>query len=260
MNASLEPPDSARREEDGGGTGGAEWIRMNVHSIMSFAALQPPPLRCLPGSPAMCATTTLPAAVPRAEVRRAQILAAAAACFRSHGFHGASVAAIATASGMSVGHIYHYFENKEAIIAGIVAGDLERFLDLSTQLRSAPDVLDALLGAVADGVHRAVDPDAAALKVEIAAEASRNDRVAGIVRAADAQAIAGLADLLATIRRDRGHDDGAAADLAEIVAALIDGLMLRRIRNPDLDAEAAVRLVRRVIRCLVDEPAAGSGS
>ncbi|MBL0290662.1 MAG: TetR family transcriptional regulator [Betaproteobacteria bacterium] len=207
----------------------------------------------------MCATATPPAAVPRAETRRAQILAAAATCFRRHGFHGASVAAIATASGMSVGHIYHYFENKEAIIAGIVAGDLERFRDLSAQLRSAPDVLDALLGAVADGVQRAVDPDAAALKVEIAAEASRNDRVARIVRTADSQAMAGLADLLAAIRRDNGRDDAVAADLAEIVAALIDGLMLRRIRNPELDAEAAVRMVRRVIRCLVDERAPGSG-
>ena len=79
------------------------------------------------------------------------------------------------------------------------------------------------------------------------------------MRTADSQAMAGLADLLAAIRRDNGRDDAVAADLAEIVAALIDGLMLRRIRNPELDAEAAVRMVRRVIRCLVDERAPGSG-
>lgn len=52
----------------------------------------------------------------RLNTRRAQILAAATDCFRELGFHGASIAKISQASGMSPGHIYHYFENKEAII------------------------------------------------------------------------------------------------------------------------------------------------
>jgi len=129
---------------------------------------------------------------PRAGARRAQILAAAATCFRRDGFHGASIAAISAAAGMSAGHIYHYFENKEAIIAGIVAQDLDRALDITAQLRSSPDVLDAVLGAVAGGVERSLDAEAAALKVEIVAEASRNEQVAGIVRAADEQGLASL--------------------------------------------------------------------
>ena len=58
---------------------------------------------------------------PRGTARRQQILNAAAQCFREHGFHGASIAQISKTAGMSAGHIYHYFENKEAIIAAIVA-------------------------------------------------------------------------------------------------------------------------------------------
>jgi AcrR family transcriptional regulator len=192
---------------------------------------------------------------PRAGARRAQILAAAADCFRTHGFHGASIASISAAAGMSAGHIYHYFENKEAIIAGIVARDLDQALDITAQLRSSPDVREAVLGAVAAGVERSLDAESAALKVEIAAEASRNERVAGIVRAADEQGIASLVETLRSMRRARGRrdDDQALAGMAEIIAALFEGLTVRGIRNPGLDREAMVRLIRHIIASFADE-------
>ena len=47
------------------------------------------------------------------EARREQILDAACDCVRRAGFHGASMAEIAQAAGVSVGQIYRYFENKE---------------------------------------------------------------------------------------------------------------------------------------------------
>ena len=205
--------------------------------------------------------TGAPIEPSRAQVRRAQILDAAAACFRLHGFHGASIAAISAAAGMSAGHIYHYFANKEAIIAGIVSRDLDRALDLTAQMRSSPDVLAALLAAVPEGVARAFDPEAAALKLEVAAEASRNERVAAIVRAADGQGIASLAATLASMRRARGHDDDdtTLAAMAEVIAALFEGLTLRAIRNPGQDREAAVGMVRRIIAGLA-EVATGDAS
>ena len=49
------------------------------------------------------------------EARRQQIVDAASTCARRAGFHGASMAEIAHAAGLSVGQIYRYFENKEAI-------------------------------------------------------------------------------------------------------------------------------------------------
>ena len=57
----------------------------------------------------------------RAEVRRQQVLDAAAQCFRASGFHGASMAEIARTAGMSPGHIYNLFANKDDIISAIVA-------------------------------------------------------------------------------------------------------------------------------------------
>ena len=77
----------------------------------------------------------------RAAARRQQILNAAAQCFREHGFHGASIAQISKTAGMSPGHIYHYSENKEAIIAAIVAQDLEGLLTLTAELLNSPEQL-----------------------------------------------------------------------------------------------------------------------
>ena len=58
--------------------------------------------------------------------RRSQILDAALVCFAKHGFHQASMHDISAEAGISVGLIYRYFENKEAVIAAIyLDGGLE---------------------------------------------------------------------------------------------------------------------------------------
>ncbi|OZA12110.1 MAG: TetR family transcriptional regulator, partial [Hydrogenophilales bacterium 17-62-8] len=47
----------------------------------------------------MNASSPLPADTPRADARRDQIRAAAALCFREHGFHGSSIAQISKVAG-----------------------------------------------------------------------------------------------------------------------------------------------------------------
>src|ERR1700751_4700643 len=87
---------------------------------------------------------------PTPEARRQQILDAACECVRKAGFHGASMAEIAQAAGLSVGQIYRYFENKEAIIAAIVAQDLaairEKFAELESSGQPLTEAVIALCG------------------------------------------------------------------------------------------------------------------
>ncbi len=191
----------------------------------------------------------------RAETRRAQILAAAADCFRSHGFHGASIAQISKAAGMSAGHIYHYFDNKEAIIAAIVAQDLERFLSLTAGFRAARNVQEAMIGCVASGVEEKLDPATAGLKLEIVAEAARNPRVAEIVRDADRACRESLAETLRAVREASGHhdDDATLQALTEVMAAMFEGLLSRSIRNPDLDRDRVVRVFQTAMRDLMNQ-------
>src|SRR5437899_5551697 len=51
--------------------------------------------------------------------RRSQILDAALVCFAKRGFHQASMHYISAEAGISVGLIYRYFENKEAVISAM---------------------------------------------------------------------------------------------------------------------------------------------
>lgn len=203
----------------------------------------------------MTADTRSPAEVQRAQARRTQILDAAVDCFRDHGFHGASIAMISKAAAMSAGHIYHYFDNKEAIIAAIVERDLERLLTLTATLRSAQDVLEAMLAAAAAGAEKNLQPQEAGLQLEIVAEAARNPHVAGIVRQADLSCRASLTETLRLLRQTRGHEDDeqALAARVEVLAAMFDGLMIRSIRNPDLDRAAVIRVFLAAVRDLLNQ-------
>jgi AcrR family transcriptional regulator len=196
-----------------------------------------------------------PSDASRAEARRTQIRTAAAECFRQHGFHGTSIAQISKAAGMSTGHIYHYFENKEAIIADIVAQDLDRLLTLTAELRSASDVKSAMVERAVEGVEGNLDPGMAGLQLEIVAEAARNPRVADIVRTADRQCRDSLRETIRTLRQAAGHRDSAAtlAGMTEALAAMFEGLQIRTIRNPELDQDAVVQTFRRMIHDLLSQ-------
>jgi AcrR family transcriptional regulator len=209
----------------------------------------------------MSAKSALPSDTPRAEVRREQIRVAAAECFRLHGFHGTSIAQISKVAGMSPGHIYHYFANKEAIIAEIVAQDLHRVLTLIAEMSSADDVLDAMLARAAEGVAEHLDSVTAALRLEIVAEAARNPGIAEIVRSADRRSRAGLTEAVRRVRRAGGHQDSedALAGRVEVIVAMFEGLQIRSVRNPGLDRDAVAQVFQQVLRDLLTQPAAGIG-
>ena len=190
---------------------------------------------------------------PRGQARRRQILDAAAICFAREGFHGTSIAALSKAAGMSPGHIYHFFANKEAIISALIERKLEASLEMVRQFEDAEDVFQALIDRVDVGLNEKTDLDNAALELEILAEAARNPRVAASVRAADRIKHERLMGLLRSVRRARGitHDSDAAA-VTEILMALFDGLAARVINHPDLDREALIPLIRMALRTFIE--------
>ncbi|MDR3086663.1 MAG: TetR/AcrR family transcriptional regulator [Azoarcus sp.] len=192
----------------------------------------------------------------RAEARRAQILDAAAQCFRADGFHGASITRISQRAGMSAGHIYHYFENKEAIIAAIVQRDLERLILIWAELRASHDVRETMVELSGDGVKDTMNVEVAGLRLEIVSEAARNPEVARVVHAADCCCMASLTETLRLARLAGGkHDDEATLSaMAEIIAAMFEGLMVRAIRNPGIDRECMTGMVQRVMRRIIASP------
>lgn len=121
----------------------------------------------------------------RTESRRDQVLDAAEQCFRAEGFHGASMARVAAAAGMSVGHIYQYFENKEAMIIALCErrfSGFERLLVAAEQdAPGAASFVDAWIAQF----NWWIDPVRAPLTLEIMSEAGRNPKVAQVVQRID---------------------------------------------------------------------------
>src|SRR5215210_7638744 len=84
---------------------------------------------------------------PRTEIpadRRKQILQAAMVCFAQRGFHVASMHDISTEAGISVGLIYRYFENKEAVISAMAERHKSEIHDLLERARQAPTLFESL--------------------------------------------------------------------------------------------------------------------
>jgi AcrR family transcriptional regulator len=204
-------------------------------------------------------TEVTPANRPNAEARRQQIVDAASACVRRAGFHAASMAEIAQAAGLSVGQIYRYFENKEAIIAAIVARDMAEMRDKFAELQNSSEPLrDAIINGCVQAMDEQYELERSALMLEVLAEAARNPRVAAIVQAADIEERALAHDILRQVLpADCGERELAAR--GEVLSMLFDGMAMRGVNNPAGDREAIREILRIVVRHLLverpDEPA-----
>jgi AcrR family transcriptional regulator len=189
-----------------------------------------------------------------AETRRQQIVDAASACARRSGFHGASMADIAHTAGLSVGQIYRYFENKEAIIAAIVARDMAEMRDRYSELKDGETpVLEAILTKCSTALDELYEVESAALTLEVVAEAARNPRVGAILRAADAEEREMQQELLReVIPADCGEIERIAR--GEVISMLFEGMTMRGVNNPGGDREAIARVLRSALRHLLVEP------
>lgn len=169
--------------------------------------------------------------INKAAMRRQQIMEAAALCFKRDGFHGASMADIAKSFGMSAGHIYNYFDSKEAIIEAIVAQDCEQTLNRIEHLAKQTHVLQAMLDGVQQGIERRIAR--IGLDTEILAEASRNPKIAAAVRRTDSKTRAKLIELIDKLKPQASL---TTSDIkTTVLLALFEGLMIRAIRDPSMN-------------------------
>ena len=188
----------------------------------------------------------------KAEMREQQILDAACDCVRRSGFNGASMAEIAQASCLSVGQIYRYFENKEAIVAAIVARDLAEVRAKFAAFQPTDgSLVQTILDRCAGSVERNYDPARACLLLEVLAEAARNPKVAAIVREADSVERELIGQLLQ--RAGVGGGEAEAAARGEVLSMLVDGMAMRAVNNPDGDRDEIARVLKAVMTLLLSD-------
>ncbi|MDX2224255.1 MAG: TetR/AcrR family transcriptional regulator [Rhodospirillaceae bacterium] len=160
--------------------------------------------------------------------QRARILEVAQRCFAVGGFHQTGMAEICAAAGMSPGALYRYFDSKQAIIEAMAEQERQDNRRALAPLATADNVIDGLLRVVAGLAPMWGSRAAGRLTLEVGAEAARNDRIAEIFAAADADVRELLTAALRT-GQERGEVrrnlDPAAT--AFVLIALVDGLIGR---------------------------------
>ena len=185
---------------------------------------------------------------PRTQARIIQILDAATACFVEQGFHGTGMARIAERAEMSAGHIYHYFDSKDAIIAAIVERETGSHEAKMREFQQIPreDLKNEMVTRAEEGVRTNTDPFRSALSLEIVAEAKRNPDIAEMLRRHDVIVRTEFARLLRE-KLDLDHAEGRV----EVLFTLFDGLAIRMLRHPDLDQAGLTRFIRQAILAIL---------
>src|SRR3982751_4492242 len=129
--------------------------------------------------------------------RRSQILEAAIACFAKRGFHQTSMHDISADAGISVGLIYRYFANKEAVIAAMADRHKSEIQDLLERARQAATLFESLEILFTAHCSESSPKVLSAFVVDLYAEASRNPRIADLVRDVLQTSMDGVTDLIA---------------------------------------------------------------
>src|SRR6059036_729789 len=165
--------------------------------------------------------------------RRSQILDAALVCFAKRGFHQASMHDISAEAGISVGLIYRYFENKEAVISAMADRHKKEISEMLNRARQAPTLLESL--EILFTAHCCEDAPqlVSAFVVDLYAEASRNPHVADLVRDVLQTAMAGVTELIS--RAPEAHNTtrgGSPIEVAELIFAVARGMLMLDVLRP----------------------------
>ena len=187
--------------------------------------------------------------------RRNQILDAAQRCFKKQGFHKTTLRDIAQEFGMSAGHIYNYFSNKEAIIEALVELRTQEFLDMidTDKFADLPpeERMDKELGQVVDAY---LNLDNTSLSIAIMNEALINPKVYEIVVAAAIKVRNHIVESqLLAMKEERRYAPPyeVIESRCMTIRAMLEGLRLAHIFTPEMDVplvrEMAIKRIKQII-------------
>jgi AcrR family transcriptional regulator len=179
--------------------------------------------------------------------RRSQILEAAIVCFARRGFHQTSMHDISAEAGISVGLIYRYFANKEAVIAAMAERHKSEIQELLERAKQAPTLFESLEILFTAHCCENSPKVLSAFVVDLYAEASRSPSIADLVRDVLDTAMEGVTDLIARSPESKaGEAHGLKPhELAELIFAVARGMLMFDVLQPQ-EMTAAERRTRQL--------------
>jgi AcrR family transcriptional regulator len=191
------------------------------------------------------------------EEKRREILKAVARCFRRHGLNGASISDICAEAKISPGHLYHYFDDKDAIITAMAEERLKEITANFARSIDRPGFMVAGMLSEVDRPARSEGPANSALLFEMLAEAVRRRPVAKTLRAFSREMRNVLVDLI-----HRGQTRGEIAKeidpviTATVLIGIMDALRALALRYPEVDTSKATAVLKRLASRLLGPKAA----
>ena len=153
---------------------------------------------------------------------------------------------ISAEAGISVGLIYRYFENKEAVISAMADRHKSEIAEVLERARQAPTLLESLEILFTAHCSEKSPKVLSAFVVDLYAEASRNPQVADLVRDVLHTAMDGVTDLIArSPEAKKAAHDLAPHEQAELIFAVARGMLMRDVLQPQ-EMTAAERRTRQL--------------
>jgi TetR/AcrR family transcriptional regulator, transcriptional repressor of aconitase len=170
--------------------------------------------------------------------RREQIIQAAKALFAERGFARTTMADVVTASGLSMGAVYHYFPSKSELVLAAVAGR-DGTVEGQFIQEDPVDLITRLAGYVSPGEGAAH----ARFVAQIWGDAAVTPELAAVARAAHRRQDEHLGQLLA----EHASDQAEAAATARVALASRIGLAALVASDIPVDMASFVEVVTRLL-------------
>lgn len=184
------------------------------------------------------------------DIRRVELIAAAHRVFLEHGLQGMTSARICREAGMSPGILAYYFKGKDEVLFGMVRYNNRLLMEDVIARLAAARTNWARLEAVVEGNFpaQAFTRPIASAWISVCAEAGVNEQYARLQRVFHRRLRSNLASVFGGM-----FDAGRLHEASLIIAALLDGLWLRKAVADDIGRDEAITLVFRGIRSLVSD-------
>ncbi len=176
------------------------------------------------------------------EASRDEILAAARECFIAAGYHKTKVDDIAERAGLSKGAIYWHFDGKHELFMALLDWEIDRMMPALGFGEKAPDA-QAAIHEVSEAFLREMPTTMPVIELtlEYLAQASRDEKLRERLANMYQKFCDGMSEYLT-----RGVTEGIfrpvdPEDVACVVVAALDGLLLQKLVRPQLDLPATWR-------------------
>lgn len=187
--------------------------------------------------------------------RKKDILRAATKVFADHGYHGCRISDVADQAGVAYGLVYHYFGNKDALLAALFEKYLTVFEKALSQICDETPVLEERLRQIIDLMLNAYEADPHAVKV-LVVEFGRSSRLGDTLVSPELGGVFKVLERLFGEARDRGelregvHEKSMVVIFAGAIEAALASFIMPRGPSGARPKATALARTRETLKAL----------